>query len=595
MTKPADVFDVSPDTGWPMTLRLAPPTNPMAVARGLVDETKKGDITAWWRGDFYRWTGTQWAIWPDTEVRAWLYRCTEHAIYMARVPGKDDPQPAPWSPTRKKIGDLLEALGHGVLLRNADHNPDDGNGQVAFTNGMLDLATMKLLNHHPGRFNLHSLAVPYSPDARCDRWLRFLGQVLEDDPERIAILQEWFGYMLCGGTELQKILSMFGPKRCGKGTILRVLVALIGRQFVASPSTLDSLTGTFGLEQLLGARLAILGDVQWTGHNMPEAVGILLGISGEDSTTVQRKHRTSWTGQLPCRFVLAGNDRPKFRNASGALAGRFIYLQFRVSMFGREDPTLTAQLLEELAGIFNWALVGWRRLEANGGRFTESALAKQAAEEVERSSSPVTAFVRDRCIADGETSLDELYKEYERWRATESLEGTIGKPVFSRDLGSALPMVSIERRGSGKSGTRIRVVRGLRLRADGEDDPAAAEEAQSGGPGWGPGGDPVLPLDLTPSVSPGQSFGGPGGPGGPGFSGKNGSRNSASYERTGFVEVGPAIGGLPGSLRVPTAFPQVSAGDPDVGDPGPPSGPPSAQFDPEKWVTGWDQEPPEAA
>jgi putative DNA primase/helicase len=77
------------------------------------------------------------------------------------------------------------------------------------------------------------------------RWLQFLNQLWPDDPESINALQEFFGYVLSGRTDLHKIMLLIGPTRSGKGTIARVLAALLGKGNVAG-STLASLRPTSG-------------------------------------------------------------------------------------------------------------------------------------------------------------------------------------------------------------------------------------------------------------------------------------------------------------------------------------------------------------
>jgi putative DNA primase/helicase len=516
--------------GWPLIRSLPSPTNPMAVARDLVNLTKRAGTICWWRGDFYRWVGTHWVVWADEEVKAWLYQETETAVYET-TDRDGKPKTAQWAPNRKKIGDLLDALAHGVVLRRGDLETDDGIGRVAFANGVLDLESMELLHHAPDRFNLHCLRFEFDPEAGCPRWTRFLNEVLEGDTARIALLQEWFGYVLCGGTELQKILSMFGPKRCGKGTVMRILTALLGPVYVAAPPTLDSLAGTFGQEKLIGTRLAVLGDVQWVGSRLGEVVGILLSISGEDFQSIHRKNRTDWKGRLGTRFMIAGNDRPKFSNASTALAGRMEQLQFRVSFYGREDAGLEKRLVAELSGIFNWALGGWRRLLRNGKRFTQSDLGLAAKEEVERSASPVTAFVRDECVLriEAKVELDELHRAYVRWRTAERLEGTVPVAAFSRNLQSSFPMVATARVGSARTG-RTQVAHGIRLRVDDTEPFELAFVDQV--PDQADQADQDERFDLGLGVNPGQELYGPGGPGGPGISGVYRLEDSDSSERT---------------------------------------------------------------
>jgi putative DNA primase/helicase len=54
---------------------------------------------------------------------------------------------------------------------------------------------------------------------------------------------------------------MVGPKRGGKGTIGRVLTALLGAHHLAAP-TLASLSTNFGLQPLIGRPLALISDAR---------------------------------------------------------------------------------------------------------------------------------------------------------------------------------------------------------------------------------------------------------------------------------------------------------------------------------------------
>jgi putative DNA primase/helicase len=171
---------------------------------------------------------------------------------------------------------------------------------------------------------------------------------------------QWAGYVLSGRTDLQKILLLIGPRRSGKGTIGRVLSAMIGKSDVAGP-TLASLGTNFGLAPLIGKPLAIVSDARLAGADAHQVVERLLSVSGEDLLTIDRKYREPWTGYLPARFVVLSNELPRFGDASGAISTRFVILLTSQSFLGRENTRLTTELLGELPGILNWALDGWTR------------------------------------------------------------------------------------------------------------------------------------------------------------------------------------------------------------------------------------------
>ena len=382
------------------------PTNPMAVARAFLADRYTADdvdLLRHHRGDFHAWDGRCWPELEDRTITSELYRWLEPATYWKTV--NKVPTLVPFEPTRRKLGDLLEAvaaIGH-LPARISPPTWLDIDGDfpaheaVAMGNGLLHLPTRTLLPHTPRLYTPHALAFDFDPTApRATRWEAFLHDLWDNDTGSTETLAEIMGYILGGDTRQQKMFLMVGPKRSGKGTIARVLTGLLGQHNTTAP-TLASLTKNFGLQDLVGKPLAVVSDAR-LGSRADGLVAVerLLSISGEDSITVDRKYRDPWTGKLDTRFLILTNEIPRFTDSSGALASRFILLQTAQSFYGREDPNLTDTLLAEAPAIFNWALRGLDRLN-DRGHFEPPASSREAVRHLEDLSSPVGAFVRDCC------------------------------------------------------------------------------------------------------------------------------------------------------------------------------------------------------
>jgi putative DNA primase/helicase len=415
---------------------MSPPANPMAVARELLKDLPATDGVphlGHWRGDFYSHTGTHWHIQDEADVRSWIYRETEHAWFAGGT--EEEPATEKWLPNPRKVSAVADALGTGVLHRPtaAEHEPC-----IAMTNGVYDLGSEQLLPHSPARWNLTALPFAYEPDATCPRWLAFLSEVLPQDS--ITFLREWLGYLISGRTDHQKIASLVGLPRSGKGTINRIITAMLGPAAVAGP-TLGSLTGPFGLEPLLGKSLVTFADVKWTARGVGDATEMLKTISGEDSVTVHRKNKVSWEGHLPARFMLMSNDTPSFTDASGALGNRLIHIRFTRSFLGRENIGLTTELLTELPGVFLWALEGLRSLDQRG-RFHVPAASAEVDEDVRRTASPHLVFLEERCTLDpsARTTLDAVWHAWVAWCLEDGAEAG-NKRWLTRKLKAVAPSV----------------------------------------------------------------------------------------------------------------------------------------------------------
>ncbi|KAA1243521.1 hypothetical protein F0Q45_25565 [Mycobacterium simiae] len=226
----------------------------------------------------------------------------------------------------------MEAIGH----LSADIHPPSwidlhsaaetfAGQMISCVSGLLDLSTREIVDHTPALYNV--VSAPFA----CERhppkpqaWLDFLASVWPEDPDSIALLQEYFGYVLSGRTDMQKLLLLIGPTRSGKGTIARMLTALVGRGHVAGP-TLASLATHFGLSPLLGKPLAMISDARLSSAAPSNTiVERLLSITGEDMLTIDRKFRSPWNSKLPNRFAVLTNELPRFRDASDAIANRML-------------------------------------------------------------------------------------------------------------------------------------------------------------------------------------------------------------------------------------------------------------------------------
>lgn len=389
----------------------------------------------------------------------------------------------PLVPSPATINGVMDAL-RAVSLREGLTPPcwmpghgagePDGSGILPMLDGLLRLQDRVLLPATAAFFTLNALPYAWSAGAGgaaaewlaepgCPLWHAFLQEVWPDDDESKTALQEMFGYLLSGDTHQQKMFMIKGPPRSGKGTIGRVLRALIG-EVNCIDTSLKQLSGDFGLESLIGKLVAILPDARNTGSryvNIQAAVERLLSVSGEDKLSVERKHTTAWHGGLRARFVFLTNEIPALGDSSEAFASRFIVFQTERSWLGEEDTGLSERLLQELPGILRWALDGLESLGARG-RFAPPASGAAAMEELVEANNPVRGFVKDCCQIDAGARVgkDELYYAYCNW-CNASGRRPDANNSFYRAIKSAVPNIKEAKITDGEK--RARFVYGLEL------------------------------------------------------------------------------------------------------------------------------------
>jgi putative DNA primase/helicase len=429
-------------------LIVAPPSDPMPNARTFVSAkyTENESVRLLFNGaDFHAWSGTHWPEFKPAELRAALYSFFSDAKY------KDANKLKGFAPNKNRIDNLIDAL-RALTFKSMDAVPcwldkretPDATDLIPMKNGLFNSKTNKLISHSTDFFNTFSLPFAYEPKAKTPRkWLQFLRDLFGTDTESQRCLQELFGYLLTSDTSQQKLFLIVGPKRSGKGTLARVLTALVGKANTDGP-TLTNLSSNFGLQPLINKTIAILSDARLHVANSSVIVERLLSISGEDSLTIDRKFREPWNGKLSARFLILTNELPRLADTSGALASRFIIISLRNSFYGKENPKLTSELIEELPGIFLWALEGLKKLRKRG-YFVQPKSSADAVEQLGDLSSPISAFIKEHCTLDKDARIlcSDLYYFWTRWCARNGKRET-SLPVFGRDLRAVLTDLAVK-------------------------------------------------------------------------------------------------------------------------------------------------------
>lgn len=370
---------------------------------------------------------------PTERLRGELYRWFDDK-FVDKETGQGV-STVPVSPGPQYMNAVMDAMSDPCPVKESapcwinNATGPDPRELITFTNGILNVTQYlsadddALLDPTPDYFSLFSLPFAFDPKAECPNWLAFLQSSLGDDPDKISLLQEWFGYCMTPDTSLQKLMLFVGPPRAGKSVSTDILKALVGGENSAGPE-LAQLTKEFGCQGLVGKLIAVINEAVVTkGMDGSAATRRLLSIVGEDAIDINRKNFTYLTGhKLSCRFSLTANEFPELYDHSGALQSRLLVINFKTSFVGREDVGLKERLHEELQGIALWALEGLRRVRSRvenriPTKFTIPSSSKIAISEWRQMATPLAAFVEECCEVspDAEVSRTELYDAWQEW------------------------------------------------------------------------------------------------------------------------------------------------------------------------------------
>jgi P4 family phage/plasmid primase-like protien len=496
--------------------------DPYRLARLYVKEsgTVDGALTLrYWKEQWWRWSEGSYRLLGTEELRARVWTHIEDEFQRANIKQLKDRSalqelgqvPRGHAPTAQKVtnalvSNVLGALASLCLVSGDIEQPawllgqgeSEQRSYVGMKNGLLrldDLLEGKkevLEAHSPAWFSRVCLTYHFDPDADCPKWKAFLDRNLEGDQERIALLQEWFGYCLTADTSQQRFLMLWGEGSNGKSVVCAALTAVLGDGNV-SHVPLENFGERFALAGTLGKLANIASEV---GEIDKVAEGQLKQFTSGDRMTFDRKGIAPVEAMPTARLVLATNNLPRFSDRSGGIWRRLLLLPFQVEIGADErvpgmDKPAWWVASGELPGIFNWAVEGLRRLNKQG-RFTEAKLSQEALEQHRTDCNSARAFLKENCFeATTAVATERLYERYQEWCKRNGYQ-SFGEKTFGKEVVRVFPKVRKRKLGS-RTG-RQNFYQGLAI----NNPPDQLLPAIVPGPA--PEGNPACPMSV-PSVS----------------------------------------------------------------------------------------------
>lgn len=229
-------------------------------------------------------------------------------------------------------------------------------------NGLLQLSTGELKPHTPDFVSLVQSPVVFDPEATSPTWAACLEAWMRgpESGEKMLMLQQYAGYLLSSNMSYAKALFLVGDGGNGKSTFADTLSMVIGKK-ATSRIDLEDLYSTYGMKGLIGKRLNVVEEV---GGNYYQAHKLKKLVSGE-SLTINVKFKDQFDFTPEAKFIFAVNTMPRVDDSSSATERRICVVQFNNNF--RDTPNTDLRfadglLAQELSGILNWMLEGYRSL-----------------------------------------------------------------------------------------------------------------------------------------------------------------------------------------------------------------------------------------
>lgn len=377
-----------------------------------------------------------------------------HKEFIACWKAKDPEQRAEKPVQKVTIGlvsNVIAAMASQVAIPSSVSMPcwlpdRSRRNYISAKNGIIDFDSIFagrteeecLLSHSPDWFSSFRLNYEFDAGADCPKWLQYLDEVMENDDDRISLLQEWAGYCLTQVNEFQKFIVLEGEGKNGKTVYFAGISAMLGEENISHVS-IENFGGRFDLGVTLGKAANICGDVGEIDHL---AEGILKQFTGGDTMQFDRKNLQPVQARPTAKLMAAWNQRPRIKDRSSGLWRRMLLVPFRYEIpeekriYGMDQPEYWH---DEAPGILLWAIAGLHRLRKQRG-FTVCEISKAAMQEYRSESNPTTLFLRDAVTESQGDFVNclSLFEEYRKW-CGESNSHPLGMRQFGKEIKKLFP------------------------------------------------------------------------------------------------------------------------------------------------------------
>lgn len=357
---------------------------------------------------------------------------------------------------------------------------------LSVQNGVIQL-------HRDGHFDFHAfraedmttrhMATNFDPNAKCDRWSKFIGEVLNGNQEIIHFFKIFLGQSLFGCNDQKAFGIFYGEKtNNGKSTLISTLRGLFGDYSVTVNESLIQKKNNITVGDLAelaktkGTRLVALPEPT---QGLQIDVAGLKNITGRAPVSARFLHQNAFDFTPGFTLIIDTNHELMMRDLSIFKRGSVVLFQFDQTFKGANmDTQLEEKLRKEFPGILNWLLEGWTDYCAacpDGMPWTLPQAMQQNIQNYWHRSDLVRLFLEDNYVFTGDRSdvikKQDVYQHYRDWsikngdhpKSNKAIQSEIGNNL---GLLLGLPNDTIPER---KIGNGIRCYYGIKLK-DSDDE-----------------------------------------------------------------------------------------------------------------------------
>jgi P4 family phage/plasmid primase-like protien len=286
-------------------------------------------------------------------------------------------------------------------------------------NGMYNWRKDRLEPHDPGYFSTVQFPWDWDEDGvvGCPQFDEFIGDVLTEDYAQLC--WEMIGYLLYSGNPRQRAFLLRGEGGEGKGTLLRVLIAMLGKQNVSTESLTSLNVSKFSAVNLFGKIANIAGDIE---NTFQTETNMFKALTGEDMIGAEHKYGGRFNFSNWAVPVFSANKVPGSADVTKGYLRRWMMIKFNPVPEGRRVIIgYSDTLIPEIPGIMRKAVGYLRKVMGEG--FKEDGQIAEGLEEFAQNVDQARLWLEECCDTSGlsvagqphRLPRSDLYKSYKAW------------------------------------------------------------------------------------------------------------------------------------------------------------------------------------
>lgn len=417
--------------------------SPMRVADYLLRVRWSGEQgQRLWRvqGQWWEWRqigeSGRWVVVDEEYVRSQMYEVLDGAEIVS-VNAKGVERREEYQPDKHKIDYAMDAM-KGLVRMPSDRWPrwtgepkTDEQFSVAFEDVVVDVretARMRARGEQGWKtvprteewFSPSVVPRKFDPEAKCPVFDQCMREWHDGDQVAIELRDRVMGACMMSFRGWSRFLNDFGKARGGKGSPMRLMSKMLGREWVKGVIQ-DELVGKFGVQGLWRAKVLWVDEARRLDEDRGGRFSTLLKIAlAQTPAQFGVKYREDVEATLGWFVVVQGNDPLVAPNSNRGLSSKMLALGYRRSWAGRERLALDEELEGEMGGVaLRWILAALRLVASDAGaRWVLPKCGEEVVREFETEASGLFGRFLAECFVereDGWVHNGEVLKRRREW------------------------------------------------------------------------------------------------------------------------------------------------------------------------------------